>query len=702
MTLPNLTGKTFRFRLFNILFIFTFSRHSDGFLSGSFEIGTPEATPAADPEPVAAEPLKLEKPDYDPATGEIEFRTSGGDGSAVEFSAIGVTRWTTETRHVIEAGIRNDPNSGPILIEALQAGKLGSYSFDLHEGRTKTVPASDAVMVSPRPVAVPDKVAAGPVSYPEGQLARPVFSDRIGEYDLKRFGTVGPWPDGFVYCDFMRDMHQPLDDHFLQQQLVMQLGLTGQERADETLRGKIYVEITTSDLGAYQRHREFVLAEVSTVLASLALDGNYKGVDRVSFNFETTYAPAYDSYDAVTEMWPHADVTYLRCESEELKDQSMTLKELWEKDGGNRFRAEIAQRMVNRHVALLTAVKRFCGPDTLVTCGDGSVSYFVGVAQNLDHYEEIKALRGGASFYDYYYSLPANYKDPVYGESISGKTFWQAAQWQNLYVYNKTGQMAMGDWQQAQNEKYGDYLNLWAKTNPSEEWYDASIPAWFEINRRKLGQCGVVIPQALQVHYRYEDGIYPDSQYEKFSKHFGPDEAVCPPWHNYGVGVLARMSATIPRSGLTNWRTVKRWGDPVWDDDINATRPHSESLAYRAAMADMFRYEAFFDPANRPVFLFENYVTYAGDPTFRKRTAKEIARNPATKNSVNALTRLIQIGGEWHVLVVATNWRQREDEETTFSLSFLPEDVPGLKSTRHLENLTIKGRWPFIQAFRLP
>ena len=77
----------------------------------------------------AAGALQLTPPDYNCATGRLTYHTRGGDGSLIEFFAIGVTPWSAEPTHTVSAGVRNDPKK--ILLQARQKGQLVSYLFDL-------------------------------------------------------------------------------------------------------------------------------------------------------------------------------------------------------------------------------------------------------------------------------------------------------------------------------------------------------------------------------------------------------------------------------------------------------------------------------------------------------------------------------------------------------------------------------------------
>jgi len=81
--------------------------------------------------PVAT-PLTLTMPLYNCQTGAITFRTSGGDGTPIEFFGLGITpTWTTNPNGTIDAEKRSDPNSGTtILLRARQSGAEVTYEFD--------------------------------------------------------------------------------------------------------------------------------------------------------------------------------------------------------------------------------------------------------------------------------------------------------------------------------------------------------------------------------------------------------------------------------------------------------------------------------------------------------------------------------------------------------------------------------------------
>ena len=71
----------------------------------------------------------LLEPVYNCATGQITFRTEGGNGSPITYTAPGVTRSSlTDPTGIVEAGLRGDPK--PITITAQQSGVSVTYVFN--------------------------------------------------------------------------------------------------------------------------------------------------------------------------------------------------------------------------------------------------------------------------------------------------------------------------------------------------------------------------------------------------------------------------------------------------------------------------------------------------------------------------------------------------------------------------------------------
>ncbi|MBC3787257.1 T9SS type A sorting domain-containing protein [Spirosoma utsteinense] len=78
--------------------------------------------------------LQLNQPTYLCTTGFIIFNTFGGDGTPISYSATGVTLATPSSNTgIVDEARRNNPNSGPIIIQAIQSGDTTySLAFDIH------------------------------------------------------------------------------------------------------------------------------------------------------------------------------------------------------------------------------------------------------------------------------------------------------------------------------------------------------------------------------------------------------------------------------------------------------------------------------------------------------------------------------------------------------------------------------------------
>ena len=87
-------------------------------------------TPPPPPPPVDG-PLTLLEPTYDCATGAIRFNTSGGDGSPIEFRAIGITDWTTNPNQFVDAESRTANDVQPFTLQARQSGREVTYTWNL-------------------------------------------------------------------------------------------------------------------------------------------------------------------------------------------------------------------------------------------------------------------------------------------------------------------------------------------------------------------------------------------------------------------------------------------------------------------------------------------------------------------------------------------------------------------------------------------
>ncbi|MBD2705856.1 hypothetical protein IC229_34985 [Spirosoma sp. BT702] len=81
------------------------------------------------PEPGGS--LQLVAPTYNCQSGAFTFQTTGGNGSAIEFKAIGITDWTTTPNQYVDAELRTAADAKPILLWARQSGKIITYLWDI-------------------------------------------------------------------------------------------------------------------------------------------------------------------------------------------------------------------------------------------------------------------------------------------------------------------------------------------------------------------------------------------------------------------------------------------------------------------------------------------------------------------------------------------------------------------------------------------
>lgn len=74
-------------------------------------------------------------PTYDCATGAFRFNTTGGDGSAITYWAVGITGPTTNPNDDVDAQLAQDirdgrPNIAPLTLYAQQSGMMVSYTWN--------------------------------------------------------------------------------------------------------------------------------------------------------------------------------------------------------------------------------------------------------------------------------------------------------------------------------------------------------------------------------------------------------------------------------------------------------------------------------------------------------------------------------------------------------------------------------------------
>ncbi len=90
--------------------------------------------------------LTLVSPTYNCSTGAITFNYTGGNGSAVEFQAAGITGWTTNPNQFVDKDSRTANDVKPFTLMARQNGQVVTYTWDLKAacGRSARVAAGEA------------------------------------------------------------------------------------------------------------------------------------------------------------------------------------------------------------------------------------------------------------------------------------------------------------------------------------------------------------------------------------------------------------------------------------------------------------------------------------------------------------------------------------------------------------------------------
>jgi hypothetical protein len=75
--------------------------------------------------------LRLIAPSYSCSSGAFTFQTTGGDGSAIEFMAIGITGWTTNPNQFVDRETRTAADAPVITLRARQNGSVVSYDWNI-------------------------------------------------------------------------------------------------------------------------------------------------------------------------------------------------------------------------------------------------------------------------------------------------------------------------------------------------------------------------------------------------------------------------------------------------------------------------------------------------------------------------------------------------------------------------------------------
>ncbi|GAB3705599.1 hypothetical protein GCM10027592_38240 [Spirosoma flavus] len=83
------------------------------------------------PQPPVSSALELKAPIYNCATGQFTFQASGGNGSPIEFKAIGITDWSANPNQYVDVELRTAADAAPILLRARQNGSEAFYTWDI-------------------------------------------------------------------------------------------------------------------------------------------------------------------------------------------------------------------------------------------------------------------------------------------------------------------------------------------------------------------------------------------------------------------------------------------------------------------------------------------------------------------------------------------------------------------------------------------
>ncbi|GAB4044588.1 hypothetical protein GCM10028774_64540 [Spirosoma jeollabukense] len=96
--------------------------------------------------PPSGSTLTLLAPTYNCVTGAFHFNTSGGNGSPIEFFAIGVTGWTTNPNQFVDTALRTAADAQPLTLLARQNGVTVSYVWDIRAQCPVSPPPSGSAL----------------------------------------------------------------------------------------------------------------------------------------------------------------------------------------------------------------------------------------------------------------------------------------------------------------------------------------------------------------------------------------------------------------------------------------------------------------------------------------------------------------------------------------------------------------------------
>ncbi|MBC3786450.1 hypothetical protein [Spirosoma utsteinense] len=165
-------------------------------VSYTFDFGGYCANPQPPVNPPTGNALALLPPAYDCATGAITFRTSGGNGTPIEYAAAGITGWTSNPNQFVDQDSRTANDVQPFMLMARQNGVTVTYEWNLKAacGRARTgavePEAELSLTVLGNPTTDRVRVRLGGV---DGRSVRLVLSDAGGRVLENRFveGTEG-------------------------------------------------------------------------------------------------------------------------------------------------------------------------------------------------------------------------------------------------------------------------------------------------------------------------------------------------------------------------------------------------------------------------------------------------------------------------------------------------------------------------------
>ncbi|MFD2569028.1 putative Ig domain-containing protein [Spirosoma soli] len=159
----------------------------------SFYLGTGMNAPPKPNIALVTRPLEMLDPTYDCATGKLIFRTSGGDGSAVEYFAVGVTNWSTNANYTIAPWLRQEGQT--LELKARQNGVEVSRSFKL-----SSCPAGNTAPYADLPIANQVANENQPFLF---ETPITTFADQEDNRSTLRFSLTG-LPQGMTYAESSR------------------------------------------------------------------------------------------------------------------------------------------------------------------------------------------------------------------------------------------------------------------------------------------------------------------------------------------------------------------------------------------------------------------------------------------------------------------------------------------------------------------